>query len=418
MPLFSMDVIRARKGDCLMLHFGGKSEPRLVMIDGGPSDVYHPHLKPRIDLVRAARGLEDNEPLPVDVLMVSHIDDDHIKGLLDMTRELRDLKEERSPLFIRVATLWHNTFDDLLKTTAKELKAEASFGLAAVNGQIDLSSHEEFDAAKVLASIPQGRALRDDAEFFKWPINRQFKGDLIIAKKKPKTVALDGGLKFTVVGPLQPELEALQEEHDKFLRKKKKTKTAAAALAAFVDESIPNLSSLVLLAEVGGKTMLLTGDARGDKILEGLEMAGLMDGKGKIKVDLLKGPHHGSDNNVAPEFFERIMAKHYVFSGNGEHGNPERDTLQMLLDARGDADYQVHITYPIDEIDPGRKAEWEKQRAREQKRGAKKVRAKWSNKKHSLAAFMADNKAFAKKVRIVPDGKPHLIDLLDKVKLK
>jgi hypothetical protein len=37
MPFFSMDVIRARKGDCLMLHFGSKSDPRLVMIDGGPS---------------------------------------------------------------------------------------------------------------------------------------------------------------------------------------------------------------------------------------------------------------------------------------------------------------------------------------------------------------------------------------------
>ena len=31
-----------------------------------------------------------------------------------------------------------------------------------------------------------------------------------------------------------------------------------------------------MLAEVGGKRMLLTGDARGDKILEGLELVGLL----------------------------------------------------------------------------------------------------------------------------------------------
>ena len=34
--IFSLDVRRARKGDCLLLHFGSKDEPGLVMIDGGP----------------------------------------------------------------------------------------------------------------------------------------------------------------------------------------------------------------------------------------------------------------------------------------------------------------------------------------------------------------------------------------------
>lgn len=39
--------------------------------------------------------------------------------------------------------------------------------------------------------------------------------------------------------------------------------------------SVANLSSVVVLAAVGKKRMLLTGDARGDKILEGLELVGL-----------------------------------------------------------------------------------------------------------------------------------------------
>jgi hypothetical protein len=51
---------------------------------------------------------------------------------------------------------------------------------------------------------------------------------------------------------------------------------------------------------------------------------------------------------------ERIIAKHYVFSGNGEHGNPERESLEMLFKAHGDADYAIHPTYPIDEIDKRR----------------------------------------------------------------
>ena len=93
-----------------------------------------------------------------------------------------------------------------------------------------------------------------------------------------------------------------------------------------------------MLAEVGKKRILFTGDARGDKVLAGLELAGLLkaDGKSTMHVDIFKVPHHGSDRNVDPIFFRRITADHYVFSGNGEHGNPERETLQMFLDERGD----------------------------------------------------------------------------------
>ena len=64
-----------------------------MLIDGGPSEVYKPHLKPRLQRLRKARGLADNAPLPVDLMMVSHIDDDHINGVLELTKEL--LESER-----------------------------------------------------------------------------------------------------------------------------------------------------------------------------------------------------------------------------------------------------------------------------------------------------------------------------------
>jgi glyoxylase-like metal-dependent hydrolase (beta-lactamase superfamily II) len=211
---FSLDVLRARKGDCLMLHYGTKSSPHLFMIDGGPSDVYKPQLKPRLTQLRKARGLAADAPLPVDVLMVSHVDDDHIKGVLDLTKELRAQKTNREPQLLRVTSLWHNCFDDLLDTTPEELTAEAGFGTAALEGTIDLEDQEQLDVAKVLASIPQGRTLRDDATFLAqgtqdWKVNHKFGGKLILAGKASQPVSL-GGVTFTVIGPMQPELEALR----------------------------------------------------------------------------------------------------------------------------------------------------------------------------------------------------------------
>jgi phosphoribosyl 1,2-cyclic phosphodiesterase len=40
--------------------------------------------------------MADDEPLPVDLLMVSHVDDDHIQGFLELTREL--IEAPRAPL--------------------------------------------------------------------------------------------------------------------------------------------------------------------------------------------------------------------------------------------------------------------------------------------------------------------------------
>ncbi|PZA13195.1 hypothetical protein DNX69_02100 [Rhodopseudomonas palustris] len=426
---FSLDVLRARQGDCLMLHYGTEDRPRVMLIDGGPATVYAQSLEPRLQKLRAAReraGLLDTaDPLPVDVVLVSHIDDDHIRGILDLTHEQR---RRAAGLRLAVTSLWHNSFDDLLSTKPDELTS--GFGTASILAGADANlfagvevgdNEEEAAAQAVLASVPQGRTLRDDAADLGWKPNHKFKGKLILTAPEVAPVDLNC-VSITVAGPMQKELQALQDLHDQWLRRRKSEgtrPTASAMLAAFVDKSVPNLSSIVLLAECGGKTMLLTGDARGDKIIEGLEMAGKLAEGETLHVDILKVPHHGSDNNMETSFFERVTADHYVFSGNGDHGNPERATLQMLLDARGvDDDYTIHLTYPIEEIDAAREADWTKQQAKEANRAKPPkggVRPDWSAEEQGLVAFFADNPELAAKVKIVADGKPHLIDLLDKV---
>jgi len=437
--IFSLEVISALKGDCLLLHYGSADDPHLVMIDGGPRGVYTPHLRPRIMKIRKARGLGGKEPLPVDLLMVSHVDDDHIQGILDLTRELITAKKDSALQPVQVFSLWHNSFDNIIGNSPDELTAafKSQFGAASMAGELpddvtidaddpDLEEETIVSTLKVLASIEQGSQLRSDAESLAaesmgFELNPEYDGKLIIAiEENSEALDMGEGLKFTVVGPMVPELEKLHKKHEEWLiALKKKGKSPPEALAAYVDKSVPNLASIVVVAKAGDKRMLLTGDARGDKILEGLEFVGLLKKNGKMHVDLLKVPHHGSANNLDDDFFERITADHYVFSGDGEHGNPERESLQMLLDARGDADYTIHITYPIDDIDVERKKDWEKEQTKEKnkkkKNPDKKVRANWSRKKHSLSALFDDNEDFAKKVRIVEVDEPHVVNLLEEV---
>jgi beta-lactamase superfamily II metal-dependent hydrolase len=230
----------------------------------------------------------------------------------------------------------------------------------------------------------------------------------LISAAKPFKPLEIGPLKVTILGPQQKEIDKLRKEFEKWVKSQAKLK-AGAALAAYDDDSPFNLSSIVALVEAGPKKILLTGDARGDKILDGLRQAGLLKKGQTLHVDILKAPHHGSDRNIQPDFFESITANHYVFSGDGEHGNPERATLEMLDQIGGDRDFQVHLTYPIEEID----AEREKDNIKQRKKTNSKTPV-WSAAKHSLAEFLKKTPKFAKKLRIAPqNGQPHVIDLGD-----
>lgn len=432
--IFSLDVRRARKGDCLLVHFGTEDDPGLIMIDGGPSSVYGPHLKPRIDEIRDARGLGKNDALPVDLLMISHVDDDHIRGILDLTRELIELQDAHRALPLDVLSFWHNSFDAVIGKKPEEITAAMTerFPTAAASGELPngatLENDEEWpterpdeevilSTLKVLANVKQGFKLRLAAERLNWPFNEK----LIIAGLDNPPIPNNHGLTLTIAGPMQEEIEALRKMHDKWLKDLKAAgKSPSAALAAYVDDSVANLSSLVAMAELGGKRMLLTGDARGDKILKGLQLVGLLDpGKDStISVDLLKVPHHGSARNLETDFFKRIKAEHYVFSGDGKHGNPEREALEMLVAARGDGgDFTIHLTYPVDKIDAERKEDWATERNREKGRKERNpsskvvVRPAWSDADHSLGALFAAKPKL--KIMIVDKETPHLIDLLD-----
>ncbi len=426
--LFSLDVIRACKGDCLLLHYGSKDKPRLLLIDGGHYSVYFPHLKPRLQQIKKTRKPDPNKPLVIDLLMVSHVDEDHIQGILEFTNDL--IEDDRQ--FARVVGFWHNSFENVLNAEVpKEVKTTFTkkFGEASMDGALpnditlDVDEDEEVivSSLKLLASVKQGAQLRDRiANKLKADLNADFGGNLIVASEGAEPIEIDDNLKFIIAGPMQPELDALRKKHKQWLESLQKAgKSPEDVLSAYVDKSVANLSSIVVLAESGEKSILLTGDARGDKILKGLELVGALELGGTREVDVLKVPHHGSANNLTQKFFERIIAKHYVFSGNGEHGNPERETMEMLHNARGDGDYWIHLTYPVKEIDAGRKVDWEKEQKKQVKKKQTKpetnVRPDWSHEKNSLEVFFNDHPGFAAKLRIVEEGVPHVIDLLEEV---
>lgn len=336
--VFILEALPANHGDSLLLHFGTAADPGLAIIDGGPAGALAKGLLPRLQAIHKERG--EPQRLPVDLGMVSHIDDDHIRGILDLTTKLIDKKLKPTLEFER---FWHNSFNDLLGDDDEELGTAASVvSTASVGGSVQANTNA------VIASVGQGRQVRKNLEALGIDGNKPFNSLLVTGhKKSPFKIR---NLKITVVAPMAEQVNALQKQWAEELRKLKKDKAKKAEIAAYLDKSVPNLSSIVVLVESGKKRMLLTGDARGDHTLLGLEDLGLLE-KGKtMKVDVLKCPHHGSDRNVDADYFERILADHYVISADGKHGNPDVPTLEMISAARPDDDFTIHFTYELDDF--------------------------------------------------------------------
>lgn len=352
--VFQLEVLKAKHGDCLLLHYGEDDSPRLMVIDGGPAGVWRRFLKPRLEELRLVRTDGDQDPLDIELLMVSHIDDDHIRGILDLTAELAQKKEDGEALPYRIRTLWHNSFDDIVGEGADAMASAAVADVGAAS-LLDLQSHPVSSelsrpGALVLASVAQGRKLRGRAAALGLSINSPFDGLVVAEEATSPVVEFDNGLHLEVLGPSRRRVAELQESWDQELRRLGLGQPPSASAAAYLDSSVFNLASLVVLARFGDRTMLLTGDARGDDVLQGLENSGILATDGFIHVDLLKVPHHGSDRNVETEFFRRVRADHYVISGDGRHGNPEPATFEMIFEARGTDHYTLHLTYGLDDL--------------------------------------------------------------------
>jgi beta-lactamase superfamily II metal-dependent hydrolase len=332
------EALPARHGDSLLFRYDHKGETRLWVIDGGPRGVFNDRLKPRLEELRG-----DDESLRVDLAMVSHIDDDHIAGMVEMTRQLVSLKDAGKPLPLDIQRFWHNGFREIVGggDLAAIRPAAAAASLAAANDNLDEIGHKfgitSVAGQLVLASVGQGVDLLADIASLEIPLNEPV-GDRITA---PHSEEFEGA-KITLLGPLKQRLDALKQAWADSTVAGDVTRLAGL-FSDKLDVSVTNLSSISMLVEIRDRKILLTGDARGDDVVDGWKAAG-RDPNKPFPIDILKMPHHGSDRNLTEEFLKLFPADHYVISADGKFGNPDLKTLTGMAETLGNRAYTVHFT--------------------------------------------------------------------------
>lgn len=380
----NLTVFKADQGDCLLLT---SRDGRNLLVDGGMPAAYRQHVAPNLSaLARAGQEL--------DLVYVSHTDRDHIGGILNLMDDTLAWRvydyqvrsgntgfprpaASRPP---KVKAMWYNAFKDQVEDNqgAIEEQLVANLRFANLNPRIlDPELSDEFAAAaesvgELVTSVRDGVLLagRVGPRQLNIPLNAEFGGRLAFVDEEPPCFPL-GSMNLSIIGPFRRDLEKVRDQWNKWLKENQEvveqiragqagelegiSPEELQAAEAMLDEgqqvlsfilalatelgrrnlvTPPNLASLMLLAEEEGKSVLLTGDGHSDEVITGLDRLGRLDDQGRLHVDVLKFPHHGSEHNVREEFLRDVTADHYVFCANGAHHNPDLAVLEALIDRR------------------------------------------------------------------------------------
>jgi beta-lactamase superfamily II metal-dependent hydrolase len=325
--MFTVHALQAQYGDCLLIQTGAPNH-HFVLIDGGPPRTYETSLAPLLEELVKPGGT-------IDLAVLSHIDNDHIVGLLDLFADLQRAQANGNRSALSIRRLWHNSFKRSLDHDGQIMQRLQT--LMAVSGTAGIASAQSADA---FLGIREGGRLASFALQLSVPLNSEFGGQLITVSSGPAIRI--GSMDIHISGPTPEALDDLRTEWLEWLEEHEEQVMLNPRAIAAADRSIPNLSSIVMLIACEGKTALLTGDSRGDHIEKGLASAKLSK-EGKLHVDLLKLPHHGSSRNITEGFFERITADRYLISANGRYNNPDFETLEMIVRAAAKAKRKIEI---------------------------------------------------------------------------
>ncbi|HEX6255801.1 MAG TPA: MBL fold metallo-hydrolase [Euzebyales bacterium] len=357
-----LEFFNAADGDAFLASSGG----RHLLVDGGRKGAFVENVLPRLDaLRRRGEGL--------DAVCVSHIDADHITGILGLFELLIDWKvfdyhatigNSAFPEPSRwrppdVARVWHNGFEAQTgmdgRAPIRVLQRAAVVLAASDSGAIREAAES---CGGIATSISQGIELASQLEpgQLDIPCNPEFGGGSMVAEPGGAPLALGDAL-LTVLGPTREQLEALKTQWETWVAENRAAVDAllldadrhglamadvfftrragqAAALADRTNVTVPNLASIMFLVREGARTALLTGDGFGGDVVTALEAEGVLRQDAGLHVDVLKVPHHGSEHNSDHTFYERITADHYVIPSDGSHHNPDNRVIDAIIGSR------------------------------------------------------------------------------------
>jgi beta-lactamase superfamily II metal-dependent hydrolase len=316
--MFVINLLPANHGDCIWIEYGTPEQSHSILIDGGPAYAY-PHLRARLQ-----KDLNTRPKPHIDLMVITHVDADHIGGILEFLREL--------PFHITIGDVWFNGWHHFPAGAADEMGPLQGEHLAALLRQHRAPWNTLFDGKAVV--VPDGGDLP----------RRELPGGMVLTLLSPtpdglstlqpkwRAVLKNAGLGEPSLDetleklrtPVQDEIEALEPP---VLNVERLLKVPFAK-----DTSPANGSSIAFLAEYEGKSCLFAGDAFPHVLVQNVKRLCQHRDIDSLAVNALKVAHHGGQRNLSIELLNQITCSKYLFSTNGRiFGHPHHETIARIV---------------------------------------------------------------------------------------
>jgi hypothetical protein len=311
--MIELQMLPAKDGDGLLLRYGDGARTRRVLVDAGRASSY-PLIKPAL----AASGEG-----PLDLLVVTHVDQDHVLGVLAMFRD---------PERVEFNDVWFNGYDQLLDSQLE------SFGPR--DGEL-------LTTALMAQGVP-------------W--NRAFGGRAVEVGRALDPFDQDAVLR--ILSPDRGQLERLAPVWE--------SECAAHGLIPGIDPVVPpagfesfgvvdiesladtpfvpdssrtNATSIGFLFEYDDVRIMFTGDGDDTRLATSLAEHPEARAGHRVRLDALKVPHHGSGANLSRQLLDLIDCRRYLISTNGaRHGHPDDVAMARILKYGGE-DKEIAFNY-------------------------------------------------------------------------
>lgn len=291
-----IDILQAGYGDSIFISINKENSSFNVLVDGGLASTYY-NVKERRNPMGPLRALLSHlkdKGHYIDLLICTHVDDDHIGGI-------RKWFEMDFPTDDFVREIWIN--DDVLIADRHDLN--------------NTSAH----AASIIDKLKE--------------LHIQYQNNIVTGFSKK--------YEFCSINVLAPSsahhnviAHDIHESLDNASSEKENNKKTFMELVHEdwnMQENTPeNDASIAFELECwDGVKLLLLGDANYQDYMEGLKLFH-PDKEEKLEYNIVKLSHHGSRNNYHPDFLKRVHTPYYIVSTNGgKFKHPDKEVLAQII---------------------------------------------------------------------------------------
>jgi hypothetical protein len=338
--MLRIEMLPADNGDCLWIEYGEESAPSRILIDGGTHGTYEA-LRQRIEHLDADQRL-------FQLLVITHIDNDHIDGIVRLL--------QNPQIGYRFRDIWFNGWPQLDDPEGDTLgPVQGEYVAARIRNRQLPWNHIVAGQAVVIAEgqgLPRIQLSPTPKKLTR--LRKRWRDVITDAERSyPEPGSSDDWLlRLEDDARYQPDDDSdiLGEEGPPDVESLTKAKTGS-------DRSPANGSSIAFLLEYEGKRVLLSGDAHASVLSTSIEAYLREQDLARLPLDAFKLPHHGSKNNVTKRLLDKIECPRYLVSTNSSrHDHPDDEAMARVLTYGGD-DKMLIFNYRVDQTEKWDNAE-------------------------------------------------------------